>query len=308
MKKALKIAVMMIAGATMMAACGTKSDIKGFKKTESGLHYKFETTNKSGQQVKMNDVIVGEMVFRLDEDTLFQNVGNPQRLLMVKDSVFNGYDIDEGLLMMHVGEKAVFAIFADSVAKFFQPEQLPPSYKAGEGMIFYYEITVTDIVSKEELEQEQANFMAEMTQRQKDEPDIIAKYIADHNITAKPNADGLYVIVNKKGNGPKVAAGKIVEMNYTGRTLDGTMFDSSVESDAKDGGIYNPQRPYQPLSYEVGKMSLIKGWEDGVMGLPAGTSVTLIMPSDLGYGAQGAGQLILPYTPLCFDIEIVSVK
>ena len=299
---------MTIAGAAMMTACGPKSDIDGFKKTNSGLHYKFEIKNNSEQQVKMGDVIVGEMVFRLDTNILFDTKGESQRILMVKDSVFNGYDIDEGLLMMHKGDKATFAIFADSVAKFFQPNQLPPFYSPGQGQIFYYEITINDLVSQEELQQEQANFMAEMETRKNEEANTIAKYIEENNITAQPNADGLYVIVKQKGNGPKVAAGKVVQMNYTGRTLEGEMFDSSVEADAKDGGIYNPQRPYEPLSYTVGQMSLIKGWEDGVMGQPAGTKLTIIMPSSLGYGAQGAGQTILPYTPLCFDIDILSVQ
>ncbi|KWW30060.1 MAG: FKBP-type peptidylprolyl isomerase [bacterium P3] len=307
MKNSVKFAVLMLAAAVMATSCN-KSDISGFKKTKGGLHYKFETKNRSGEGIHVGDVIVGKMVFRLDTTVLFTNAGDPQRLMMVRDSVFNGYDIDEGLLMMHEGEKAVFAIYADSVARYFQPNQLPPSYKPGSDMVFYYEITVSGVVTREELQEEQENFREEMQQRQKEEPELLAKYIADNNITVQPNADGLYVIVNKRGNGPRVAMGKTVMMNYTGRLLDGTMFDSSVESDAKEGGIYNAQRTYEPLSYEVGKMSLIRGWEDGVSGLPQGSQVTLIMPSSLGYGAQGAGQTILPYSPLRFDIEIVSVK
>lgn len=307
MKNTIKIVVMVLAAAVLATAC-SKSDIKGFKKTKGGLHYKFETKNSSGESIHVGDVIVGELVFRLDTTTLYSNAGDPQRLMMVRDSVFNGYDIDEGLLLMHVGEKAVFAIFADSVARYFNPQQLPPSYKPGTNMLFYYEVTVSDIVTKDELQEEQENFMEEMQQREKEEPETLAKYIADNNITTKPNSDGLYIIVNKRGNGPKVAMGKEVAINYTGRLLDGKMFDSSIEADAKEGGIYTSNKTYEPLTYVVGKMSLIRGWENGIMGLPQGTQVTLIMPSSLGYGAQGAGQTILPYSPLRFDIEIVSVK
>ena len=306
MKKTIKIVVMILAAAVLATACN-KSDIKGFKKTKSGLHYKFENKNRSGESVHVGDIILGELKFSLDTTVLFSNVGDPKRLMMVRDSVFNGYDIDEGLLMMHVGEKAVFAIFADSVARYFQPSQLPANYKPGADMVFYYEISISDVVTHDELMQEQDNFKVEMEQRQKEEPETLAKYIADNNITAKPNSDGLYIIVTKKGNGPKVAMGKTVSINYTGRMLDGTMFDSSVESDAKEGGIYMSGKTYEPLTYEVGKMSLIRGWEDGVMGQPQGTQLTLIMPSEMGYGAQGAGS-ILPYSPLRFDIEIVSVK
>lgn len=306
MKNSIKIVVVLLAAAVLATAC-SKSDIKGFKKTKSGLHYKFETKHRSGESIHVGDIVVGELKFSLDSTVLFTNVGDPKRLMMVRDSVFNGYDIDEGLLMMHVGEKAVFAIFADSVARYFQPSQLPPSYKPGADMLFYYEISISDVVSHDELMQEQDNFKAEMEQRQKEEPEVLAKYIADNNITATPNSDGLYIIVNKKGNGPKVAMGKTVRINYTGRLLDGTMFDSSIESDAKEGGIFASGRTYEPLTYEVGKMSLIKGWEDGVMGQPQGTQLTLIMPSALGYGASGASS-IQPYSSLRFDIEIVEVK
>lgn len=307
MKKSIKIAVMVLAAAVLATSC-SKSDIKGFKKTKSGLHYKFEQRNRSGQSVHVGDVIVGEMVFRLDTNILFSNEGDPQRLMLVRDSVFRGYDIDEGLLLMHEGEKAVFAIYADSVARYFQSSQLPPSYQPGTGMIFYYEISVESVVTREELQQEQDNFREEMQQREKEEADLLAKYIAENNITVKPTEEGLYVIVNKRGNGPKVAMGKEVKMNYTGRLLDGTIFDSSIESDAKEGGVYESNRPYEPLSYKVGEMSLIQGWEKGVMGLPQGTQVTLIMPSSLGYGARGAGKTILPYSSLRFDIEILEVK
>lgn len=307
MKRTIKIVVMIMAAAVLTTACN-KSDIKGFHKTKSGLHYKFETKNRSGESIHVGDIVVGELKFSLDTTVLFSNTGDPKRLMMVRDSVFNGYDIDEGLLLMHVGEKAVFAIFADSVARYFQPSQLPPSYKPGADMVFYYEISISDVVTHEELMQEQDNFKVEMEQRQKDEPETLAKYIADNNITAKPNSDGLYIIVNKKGNGPKVTMGKTVSINYTGRMLDGTMFDSSVESDAKEGGIYMSGRAYEPLTYKVGEMSLIRGWEDGVMGQTEGSQLTLIMPSAMGYGAQGAGSSILPYSPLRFDIEIVSVR
>lgn len=118
--------------------------------------------------------------------------------------------------------------------------------------------------------------------------------IANNNITAKPTAEGLYVIVNKKGTGAKVAMGREVSMHYTGRLLDGTTFDSSVGK--------------EPLTYTVGRMGLIRGWEEGVMGQPEGTQLQIIMPSALGYGSKGAGQMIPPYSPLVFDIEIVSVK
>ena len=310
MKKHLKFAAMILAAAVLTTSCNlfNRSDIKGFKKTKSGLHYKIEQKNDKGEKPHVGDVIVGEMVLRLDTNVLFSNEGNPGRLMMINDSIFDGHSIDEGLMMMHEGEKAVFAIYADSIARFFQESQMPPMYKKGTGMIFYYEVTLNDVISHDELMQEMDNFRAEMKQRQEGEASVIAQYIADNKITAQPNDEGLYVIVNKKGNGPKVAAGKEVAMNYTGRLLDGKIFDSNIEKDAKEAGIFDANRPCTPLTYTVGKMSLIKGWDDGVMGMTQGSNITLIIPSSLAYGERGAGNLILPYSPLRFDIDIISVK
>ena len=302
MKKKMKMAAMLVAGAMMMAACGGS----GFKTTDSGLMYKFEKQNKSAQQVQDGDVLVGEMTIKFDTTETFSNVGNAGRIMQATKT-FDG-DLYEGLLMMHIGDKATFAIEADTLAKFLQANQMPPYYQPGKGMKIYYEISLQDIVTKDEIMQEQANFMAEMQQRQQGEPEAIAAYVRDNNIKEKANNDGLYVIVKKKGNGAKVAAGKKVAINYTGRLLDGTMFDSSVESDAKRGNIYTADRTYEPLSYTVGQMGLIKGWEDGINGQPEGTILQLIIPSALGYGSRGAGEMIPPYSPLVFDIEIVSVK
>ena len=303
MKKNLRLATMIVAVAAMLASCGGD----GFKTTASGLHYKFEKQVKDAQQVQDGDVLVGEMTIRFDTTETFSNVGHADRILQAQRT-FDG-DLYEGLLMMHIGDKATFAIEADSLAKFLQPNQMPPYYQPGAGQKIYYEINLQDIVTQEEIMQEQSNFMQEMQDRQQNEPEAIAKYVADNNIKVKPTADGLYIVVKKKGTGAKVATGKEVAINYTGRLLDGTMFDSSVEGDARQGGIYNPKRePYEPLKYVVGQMGLIRGWEEGVMGQPAGTVLQLVIPSAMAYGSQGAGRDIPPFSPLVFDLEIVSVK
>ena len=302
MKRQVKVATLLVAGMTLLTACNST----GFKTSDGGLLYRFDKQNSEGQQVQEGDVLIGEMTVKFDTMTLFSNIGSPDRILQASPN-FPG-NLEKGLVMMRVGDQATFAIMADTMAKFMQPEQMPQGYQRGTNQKFYYEINLQDILTKEELETERTNFMAEAQQRQENEPQMIANYVRDNGINAKPNADGLYVIVKKRGNGPKVATGKEVAVNYTGRLLDGTMFDSSVESDAKEGDIHNPQRTYEPLTYTQGRGQLIPGWEQGVEGQPEGSQLQLIIPSALGYGPRGAGQLIPPFSPLVFDIEIVSVK
>ena len=291
MKKQIRMATMIVAGAAMLAACGS-GDMKGYKQTENGLYYRFEQQDKNAQQVQEGDVLVGEMTIRLDTTVLRTNVGRTERL-MPAIPTYDGV-LHEGIMMMHLGDKATFAIEADSMAKFMQPNQMPPMYEKGKGMKFYYEINLQDIVTKDEFAAEQANYEAEMEKARTEEPELIANYVKENNIKTQPNANGLYVIVKKQGKGTKVAVGRQVAIHYTGRLIDGTVFDSSVGN--------------EPLSYVVGQMGLIRGWEEGVMGQPEGTQLQLIIPSAMGYGPQGAGQMIPPYSTLIFDLDIVSVK
>lgn len=291
MKKQIKLATLLVAGTAMLAACGS-GDMKGYKQTENGLYYRFEQQDKNAQQVEEGDVLVGEMTIRLDTTVLRTNVGRTERL-MPAIPMYDGV-LHEGIMMMHVGDKATFAIEADSMAKFMQPNQMPPMYEKGKGMKFYYEINLQDIVTKDEFAAEQANYEAEMEKARQAEPELIANYVKENNIKSQPTADGLYVIVKKQGKGTKVAVGRQVAIHYTGRLIDGTVFDSSVGN--------------EPLSYVVGQMGLIRGWEEGVMGQPEGSQLQLIIPSALGYGSQGAGQMIPPYSTLVFDLDIVSVK
>lgn len=291
MKHNMKWAAMIVAGAAMMFACKSENT-EEFETISEGLSYKVEKANPSGQQVQNGDVLVGEMTVTFEDETLYDTKGQVRRIAMADPS----WDVmvGEELTRMHVGEVAVYALDADVMAKYLNSNQMPPAYKPGNSQKVYYTINLQDIVTHEELMEEQENYVENMKKMEQEEPDSILSYVKKNKITAKPNDKGLYVVVKKKGNGPKVAMGKEVSIHYTGRLLDGTVFDSSVGK--------------APLTYVVGKMGLIAGWEEGVKDQPAGTQLQLIIPSALAYGPQGRPGHIPPYSPLVFDLEIVSVK
>ena len=291
--------------ALMVTSChrGPKSDIEGFTKTESGLHYRFDTQNAEGRQVQKGDLLNGEMLLRLEGDTLFSNVGDPGNLLVVTDGRFDG-DLTEGLLMMHEGDKAVFAIDADKMAAQLQPNQMPASYKNGTGMRLYYEVNLMSAKSAEEMAAAKKEFEQKMESMKADQQKALETYIEENAIKESPNADGLYVIVSKKGNGPKVEVGRRIRVAYTGYLLDGTVFDSSNNDVAQQNGL----EEHDALEFVVGQANLIKGWDDGLMGLAQGSKAKLIIPENLAYGAKGAGEMIPPYATLVFDVEILSVQ
>ncbi|MBM11641.1 MAG: peptidylprolyl isomerase [Chloroflexi bacterium] len=97
------------------------------------------------------------------------------------------------------------------------------------------------------------------------------------------------------GDGDTVASGMTVVVHYTGWLLDGSKFDSSV-----DRGT--------PFEFPLGAGRVIRGWEEGVVGMNIGGKRELIIPPDLGYGASGAGGVIPPNATLKFEVELLGLK
>lgn len=126
------------------------------------------------------------------------------------------------------------------------------------------------------------------------EPSLIAKYIADNNITVKPTESGLYFISTTEGTGENPVSGNKVKVHYTGTLLDGTKFDSSV-----DRG--------QPFEFILGQGQVIKGWDEGISMLKVGGKATLILPSSIAYGDRQAGAVITPFSPLKFEVELLEI-
>lgn len=108
-------------------------------------------------------------------------------------------------------------------------------------------------------------------------------------------SSGLQYIDQVVGTGETATAGQTVSVHYTGWLTNGKKFDSSV-----DRG--------QPFSFRLGVGQVIKGWDEGVQGMKVGGKRKLTIPSNLGYGARGAGGLIPPHATLVFDVELLGVQ
>ncbi len=105
---------------------------------------------------------------------------------------------------------------------------------------------------------------------------------------------GLKYVDVAEGDGPSPQQGQTIEVHYTGTLENGTKFDSSV-----DRG--------QPYEFAIGTGVVIKGWDEGLMTMKVGGKRKLIVPPNLGYGAQGRPG-IPPNATLLFDVELVSIK
>ncbi len=119
-------------------------------------------------------------------------------------------------------------------------------------------------------------------------------YLQENNITVAPTASGLYYIETLEGTGATPLRGDKVEVNYTGKLLDGTVFDSSYDRN-------------EPLEFTLGAGQVISGWEEGIALMKQGGKATMIIPSNLAYGPYGRST-IPPYSTLVFEVELVKVS
>lgn len=130
--------------------------------------------------------------------------------------------------------------------------------------------------------------MADVNKAAGDE--FLAKNSTREEVITLPS--GLQYEVIEEGNGAQPTASDQVEVHYTGRLIDGTVFDSSV-----DRGV--------PATFGV--TQVIPGWVEALQLMKAGSKWRLYIPSSLAYGPQGAGSVIGPNATLIFDVELIKV-
>lgn len=123
-----------------------------------------------------------------------------------------------------------------------------------------------------------------------------AKKLEDLKAGMTKTASGLfYKITKPNSEGKALKSGDVVSVHYAGKLTNGQEFDNSF----KRG---------EPIEISIGVGQVIKGWDEGILLLKEGESATLLIPSELGYGARGAGGVIPPNAWLIFDVELVKVK
>ena len=113
------------------------------------------------------------------------------------------------------------------------------------------------------------------------------------NDSVNQTKSGLQYMILQEGNGAKPGPTDEVTVHYTGRLLDGTVFDSSV-----DRG--------EPATFPLDQV--IPGWTEGLQLMSEGSKYRLFIPSELAYGSQGSGDKILPNATLIFDVELIKVN
>lgn len=280
---------------TKKTAAAKATGQSGFKKY-NGIEYK---VLKSGKGLKANtgDYIDVSIVIRLTnyktKDTIIAeseklNAGKPVTLQMKGGKP---YDWTTALVKMSKGDSAVLRVAVDTLKQAFN-QQMPPFMESGD--FVEYIVKVYDVKSA-------AAYQLETQQHAKarvgEEDKAIQKYLTDHNLKAEKTKSGLYYIITKDGVGDKIAKGETAKVNYTGKLMDGTVFDSNTD----------PQFQHvEPLPVKVGTGSVIPGWDEGLALLKRNSTATFLIPSGLAYGERAMGK-IPANAILIFDVDIVDV-
>jgi FKBP-type peptidyl-prolyl cis-trans isomerase FkpA len=297
-----------VAAVLAMTAC-KNSPYPGYEMTEAGMYAKLYNHEEAGVKPKEGDLVRIKLVVKNDKDSVLadskENKPYNYFEFPLMKSLFKG-SFEDGLSLLTVGDSASFLISVDSM---YKDRPSPPFLK--KGTMLKYDVQLQKITEKAELEKQQQQRIQEQNAlkelRKNEEPKSLAKYLEDNKITAKPTSSGLYFIETKKGNGPKAKAKDMVRVIYTGRLLDGQVFDSNDMEAAKAAGIYDEKRPYQPADFSLDGQ-VIKGWEEALMLMNTGAKARLIVPSEIGYGEQGRPPVIPPYSTLVFDVELISIN
>ncbi|MDE6076103.1 MAG: FKBP-type peptidyl-prolyl cis-trans isomerase [Muribaculaceae bacterium] len=120
---------------------------------------------------------------------------------------------------------------------------------------------------------------------------FLAENLKNENVKSTPS--GLQYVVEKEGDGAQPTAEDEVTVHYTGKLLDGSVFDSSVSRG-------------EPATFPLNRV--IPGWTEGVQLMKEGAKYTFFIPSDLAYGPQGVQGVIPPHSTLIFEVELIKVN
>jgi FKBP-type peptidyl-prolyl cis-trans isomerase len=273
------------------------------KKTETGLEYAILRHDNKDRKIAPNDFVFLYLSYALErngQDSLIFESANAapdgRMVLQITEPQYKG-SIIEGLSMLSEKDSARFVTSADSFfLKTVRVKTLPPFVMSGEKV--YFNVGVSEVLSESEMEEKkkemQAQYESEMKTLTEKQIVDIKQYMSDLGHEAELNEDGIFIVSTQAGQGEMPKQGATVFVHYTGKLLNGNVFDSSVERG-------------QPFSFKLGTGQVIKGWDVGIAKLKPGEKAILGIPSSLAYGARSMGA-IPANSPLIFEVELISYE
>ena len=244
-----------------------------------------DDANKLPKATEGNQYPLHARLYSADGQTLLNDYNFMNNVPCQRQNFGFMYD---GILKMAPGDSAIFKVASDSMFG----KQLPPFTKSGESVCFSFVMYTKEAGDKIVEEKKKAQVGIDEKK--------LKQYFQSHGITQPiKTKEGLYYIITEQGTGEMPKAGNDVVVNYTGRLLDGTTFDSNVDTTFHH---------VQPFKFGLGKKQVIQGWDLGFANFKKGTKALLFIPSYLAYGEQAPpGGKIKPNDVLTFEVELVDI-
>lgn len=306
-----KLSVALILSLTLVWACNNEKKLE----TAEGVEYVLIESN-GGESLEEGEFAIFSLRLLDSKDSVLLDSEEVGELpIQVDDSVLSTRGpLFSILKALKIGDSIETKLTANEVFTQGFKQPVSPDMDEMEKLTVYAKaIKKFDNTGFMEWQQQKrAEAMEKMKQEAEEQKgiddELIKDFLAENSIEAEKTESGLYYMVTKETSGEKPESGDTVKVNYVGKLIDGTVFDTSYEDVAKEAGVYNEQREYVPLEFPIGKRRVISGWDEGIMLLNEGSEATLYIPSTLGYGPRGSGAVIPPNSTLIFDVELVEVK
>jgi FKBP-type peptidyl-prolyl cis-trans isomerase FkpA len=261
---------------------------QNFMTSPNGLKYKILKSEANSRKIQMDDLIDFQLTVQNYKDSL---IGSQTYKSVSVTPPINKIDVREIFGLLSQGDSALCVVSVDSVVK-LSGEEPPKFFPKGTSVKYFFKILA--VKSRTEI--------------QATESKVLSEYAQKNNLKVQTTASGLQYTMLIQGAGRRPNQGETVRVNYTGKLLNGKVFDTSLDYVAQANNLFNPNRPYQPLGFALGQGQVIKGWDEGISLLTLGSKAILLIPSYLAYGERGAGGDIPPNSPLVFEVELVGIE
>ncbi len=302
-KNSVILAAALVTGSIIgLSSCNKTKTKADAIKLSGAVKYVVHQENGKNALVKTGDFISFNIQVKNSKDSILgSSYESGMPALQEVTTIGKSGGFEDVLLKLHKGDSATVWVNSDSLAKQSGGRPLPPFIAKGSDL--QYKIKVIDIMNKTQAEEfgkklqekQKTDYEKKMLASAATDEKIIKDYIAKNNLKAENIGNGIYYVRNAEGAGATPQAGDNVSAIYTGKTLDGKVFDTSVKTG-------------KPFEFAVGTGGVIKGWDEGFLKMKKGEKGMLLIPSAMAYGGQSPTPDIKPFSVLIFDVELVDFK
>ncbi len=293
-----RILPLALSGAVLLGAAGCQSGSSSMKNLK-GISYRI-VKDKPGKTAQVGDIVEFQLIAMADT-THLANSWTEQKTVpsMEVQETTQPAQWQAIFPVLSAGDSAIVEISCDTMLKYNPPppgkeNMLPPWLKKGKKVTL--NISLISLKSKADFEKENKEKAAKLAQ---DDDKTLQDYFTKNNLKPTKTATGLYYIMSNPGSGPAMEKGQNVTMKYKGKLLDGTVFDTNMDSSFHHA---------EPFTFPVGVGRVIPGWDEGVMLLKKGAKASFYIPSGMAYGVNSPNPAIPANSILAFDVEVTDVK